>query len=97
MLVYNGGIVRRVQIKTTLRYDSEKDRYSVKTMKRVFNTRIPYSIDDTDFICIYVGDKSWYIIPIEVVAGKGVVNLYPHRQSAGKYEMYRDAWELLLK
>lgn len=86
-----------MQIKTTLRYDSEKDRYSVKTMKRVFNTRIPYSIDDTDFVCIYVGDKSWYIIPIEVVAGRGVVNLYPHRQSAGKYEMYRDAWNLLIE
>ena len=36
----------------------------------------------------------WYIIPAELVIGQGSIALYPKLKRA-KYEMYREAWDLL--
>jgi hypothetical protein len=97
LLAYNGTRIHRIQVKTTLHYDQSKDRYKVRSMKRINERRMPYDEGDADFLCVFVGDKSWCVIPFDLIIGRGSVNLYPHRKSAGRFEMYRDAWNLLLE
>jgi hypothetical protein len=38
----------------------------------------------------------WYIIPVRKIGRSRVIGVFPHNpQSRGKYEPYRDAWQLL--
>jgi len=54
-----------------------------------------YAADQVDFIVGYVHpENAWYIVPLEAIESTDLP-LYPHRASSGKYERFRDAWNLL--
>ena len=54
-----------------------------------------YSVGSFDFLAAYVvPEDAWYIIPAKFIHGKECIALYPNSPAA-KYEMYREAWELL--
>jgi hypothetical protein len=54
-----------------------------------------YAPGSFDFLAAYVVlDDSWYIIPAEVIEGRGRVSLSSDSERA-HYEEYREAWELL--
>jgi PD-(D/E)XK nuclease superfamily protein len=55
-----------------------------------------YSLWDTDFLVAYVAPhQMWYVMPIGEIEARTLC-LAPHRpHSRGRYERYREAWELL--
>ncbi len=89
-LVEYGGIVYRVQVKST-RFRAARCRGFVCVTRRGGK---PYTPKEVDFIAAYVvPDDAWYIIPISA-AGKEV-SLNP-RFRRNKYRRYREAWDLLI-
>ncbi len=88
----------RVQIKSSSRIDrsSRLNAYNV-LVSHGSNNKIKYTEDDCDIIAIYIiPQDSWYIIPIDFIAGK-TVKLYPHvdNEKEYKYEIWREKWNLL--
>jgi hypothetical protein len=88
-LVECGGRVTRVQVKSTM----FKDRGGYSCSVR--GSSGPYVGDAFDFLAAYLIPLDvWYIIPAEEIRGQGSIALYPELKRA-KYEIYREAWELL--
>ncbi len=60
-------------------------------------SRQGYAAGSYDFLAAYiVPENVWYIIPAEGIKGKASFTLYPNAPT-GRYEQYREAWELLLE
>ena len=54
-----------------------------------------YAAGAFDFLAAYiVPENVWYIIPANLIHGKGSIMLYPNQPTA-RYEQYREAWNLL--
>ena len=54
-----------------------------------------YASDAVDFFAILVvPELAWYIIPAELILGKGKVGLYPNSPKS-RYAPYREAWHFL--
>ena len=89
--VESGLEVKKVQIKS--RWNKWERRYSL----RISGSKRPYRADETDFVIVYiVPEDAWYVLPVNVVAGRQIGHFYPHRSSSGgRLEMYREAWHLL--
>lgn len=87
------GRLTRLQVKTTIT-KSEGRRYKLEAVNG--SARTAYADGTIDYIIGYVEpEQQWYIIPHAVVDGKKIT-LYPHiENSTGKYENYRDMWNLL--
>jgi len=97
MAVHNGHSFLRVQVKSTFVKNSTGDSYQVNCRKGGSNGE-PYKKGDCDLIACYVSlTDTWYILPIDVAAGKAALYFYPHRdgEKIGKYEHFRESWELL--
>ena len=83
----------KVQVKSVQGKDPQ-GRYSVN-LRKSFSRR--YERGEIDFFAVWIaGAATWYIVPgREVFPSKGG-HFYPDvRASRGKYEKYREAWELL--
>ncbi|MGH9580825.1 MAG: group I intron-associated PD-(D/E)XK endonuclease [Terriglobales bacterium] len=91
--VSSGGPLHRVQVKSTSSMTCS-DAYPCN----YHTQRKPYSPQDHDFLAAYVIPcDAWYIIPAEAIRlGTLMLYLYPHRRrSRGRWENYREAWNLL--
>ena len=87
------GRLWKIQVKSVQGKDP-MGRYSVN-MRKSYSRR--YEPGEVDFFAVWiVGAGLWYIVPgSEVFPAKGG-HFYPDVQgSRGKYEKYREAWELL--
>ena len=94
MVIETGGRCVRVQIKSTMHLRS-KGCYVCGV--RPCKTSKPYQRGEFDFVAAYVIPIDvWYIIPAGVVVhGKRTgIPLYPSNPT-GKYEAYKEAWDLL--
>jgi hypothetical protein len=90
-LVESGGIVFKVQVKST-NFRAHKCRAYVCATHRQGGF---YSKKDVDFIAAYIlSEDAWYIIPMRAISG-GEVSLNP-RFRRNKYRRYREAWDLLI-
>ena len=79
-----------VQVKSTS--CKQGDGYHCNMATR---NHLTYAVGAVDFMAAYiVPENVWYIIPANVVQGKGAILLYPNMPTS-KYEQYREAWNLL--
>lgn len=84
----------RVQVKSTHKHRKENDRYKINTNYGGGDKKL-YTNGDIDIFAIYVADCDvWYFISIDDIQAK-TINLYPHRESNGSYESYKDNWKVL--
>jgi hypothetical protein len=94
IVIDNGGRLVRVQIKSTMHFTSEG---CYVCGVRPCKTSKPYRRGEFDFFAVYIiPEDVWYIIPAKIVVhGKrSGIRLYTSRPT-GKYEAYREAWDLL--
>jgi len=83
------GCLLRVQVKSTLAREGTVYQCSVRGGHR------PYVGDVFDFLAILViPEDVWYIIPAQLVLGRGCLILYPRLEKC-KYAPYKEAWRLL--
>lgn len=55
-----------------------------------------YSADEIDILAAYlVPDDTWYVIPVDALAGRKTLLLYPRHLDSGVFLGYREAWHLL--
>jgi hypothetical protein len=94
-LVDGGGIITRVQVKTTSAviygaYFANAQRHSP------FSSR-PYTPEEVEIIAIWVKPlDTWYLIPVSEVAPRKSIRLWPHRpEKDTRYGKYRERWEEL--
>src|SRR3954470_2316268 len=88
--VESGLEVKKVQIKS--RWGKGRRRYGVK----ISSGKRTYRADETDFIIVYiVPEDAWYVVPVEVAAGRLFGQFHPNSKRGDRLEMYRDAWHLL--
>ena len=86
---HNGSFLR-VQVKST------RCRHSSGAYKcHVDSNRVPYALNQFDFIAAYVIPVAvWYIIPLAATHRQNEVLLAPHRPKS-IYARYQEAWHLL--
>jgi hypothetical protein len=90
-VIEQSGKFVRVQVKSTM----FKDRGGYSCTVR--GSHGPYQGDPFEYLAAYVfQERSWYIIPAELVVGQGSIALYPKLKGA-KYGPYKEAWHLLRK
>jgi hypothetical protein len=88
-LVVDSGIFLRVQVKCTTCFHRSRYCLSLK------NNGLVYTADDIDLLAVYVIPKDvWYLLPVEMVAGKTALELAPGTPTS-KYEPCCEAWCLL--
>jgi hypothetical protein len=94
MVIETGGRFLRVQIKSTMYLRSEG---CYLCGVRLCKTSKPYCRGEFDFVAAYViPEDVWYIIPARVVVHGKRTGIPLHRcNPTGKYEAYREAWDLL--
>lgn len=91
-LVDAGRGIWRVQVKAAI--EIGRSRYHVRASGA---GNVPYTADEIDFLAAHiVGEDSWYMVPIEAVAGRTDLYLSPHTRRKSRYEIYREGWCLLL-
>jgi hypothetical protein len=85
--------VNRIQVRGTRR--RRNGGFEVSTTHGRWQR--PYTARDCDFIAVYVVPlKTWYIIPIRAIRRKVSIHVFPEvPNSKGKYERYRERWDLL--
>jgi hypothetical protein len=92
-IVDAGGRLTRVQVKSVSKLQGSCFRL---TLSHGGGSKIGYQTTDADLLAAYVIPcDAWYFIPIALVAGRKSVRLAPHRPSKRRYEIFREAWELL--
>jgi hypothetical protein len=91
------GKLSRVQVKSTSYIDraNRENRYSL-VVGYGNKCKISYTENDIDIVAIFVFPENiWYIIQINKLDGKKKINLRPFdKNSKGKYEIFKMAWEL---
>jgi hypothetical protein len=88
-LIVDSGRFLRIQVKCTTCFSHSRYCLSLK------NNGLVYTADDIDFLAVYVLPKdTWYLLPVEMVAGKSGLELAPGIATS-MYEPYREAWPLL--
>jgi hypothetical protein len=89
-IVGDHGCLLRVQVKSTLCRRENGYGCSVRGAQCC-----RYAADDFDLLAVLVvPERVWYIIPAELILGKGKVFLYPNSPKS-KYAPYKEAWHLL--
>lgn len=96
MVMNNRGQFRRVQVKGTsvVDYRGAKCRYKVQASTGS-KTKSKINCEEVDVLACYVAPLSiWYIVPCPAITSVGMW-LYPTYDSQGKYEIYKDLWQIL--
>jgi hypothetical protein len=86
----------RVQVKSTDRY--RKGGYLIGACHfHSRNTKAAYTAAEIDILAVYiVPEKAWYIVPIDQFTPQKWLSFYPqNKNSQGRFEPYREAWDLL--
>lgn len=83
----------KIQVKSCASLNKRRDRYEIKSST---GSRNAYSPDDVDFLIVWLEPENcYYIIPVYDILGVSRINLTPHRASRGRFEQYKNKWELL--
>jgi hypothetical protein len=82
----------RVQVKST--YVARTSIYAVNAKG---SQNKAYTTEQIDFLVAYiVVEDAWYVIPVRAFAPCKVLKFYPSVcKSRGRYEKYREAWDLM--
>ncbi len=88
----------RVQVKST--YVARTHSYKVQTRGRWKGRHSKgYTAEQIDMLVAYiVAEDVWYVVPVAAFVPRTVVEFYPSgckRKNGGRYEKYRDAWDLM--
>jgi PD-(D/E)XK endonuclease len=87
----------RVQVKST--YVARTHGYMVHAQGRFGGNNKGYTAEQIDMLVAYiVAEDAWYVIPVEAFAPRTMLALYPSgckKRNSGRYEKYRDAWDLM--
>jgi hypothetical protein len=99
-LVVESGDGRMLRIQVKSAFTTHRWGYMINLGARghAFG-RSHYTAADIDFVVAYiVAEEAWYIIPVEAIAGRKQIRLYPSgtgKNSGGHFEIYREAWHLI--
>lgn len=89
VVLYNGKRFIKVQIKSCLKKESERDRYTFTIKQGGANTHRAYT--DIDAFGLYNFEKKeWHLVPLDVVAGETTLKI----DSSGRFDQYRENWTL---
>lgn len=105
LILDNGTRLLKVQIKSTSSIDKSYNsklntRYKISTQvgKQWHGKQSrPYTEGDIDILAAYIVPLDiWYLLPVEEISSKKGINVCPENEATkGKYEKYREAWNLL--
>jgi hypothetical protein len=91
----SGEHLWRVQVKSTSakRYRS----YQMNARRNNYGRMAPYDPSDIDFVVAHVvPEDSWFVIPIQVLALRRFIALYPKTETrTNEFSKYREAWSLM--
>jgi len=92
------GRLMRIQVKSV--FTTNRWGYSVTVARNRLHRRgEQYTAQEIDFLAAYVVvHDARYILPVAEIAGVDHIRLYPSgtkRRDGGRYEKYREAWDLL--
>jgi hypothetical protein len=88
-----GKVFWRVQVKSVLPKSPQRTHYRISTTGSLKTT---YSSDDIDFLVAYIfPEDTWYIFPASVVAKRKSLCVIPRSRS--RFEIYREAWSLMVQ
>jgi hypothetical protein len=98
VIIEENGRVFRIQVKSV--FTTQRWGYSIAVARmRQHKPILRYSADEIDFIAAYVvAHDAWYIIPVAEIGSLAHIRLYPEgtkRYDGGRFEKYREAWDLL--
>ncbi|HEY1265076.1 MAG TPA: group I intron-associated PD-(D/E)XK endonuclease [Terriglobales bacterium] len=98
-VVEYGPSLLRIQVKSVFSRKKRDAAYQVVTSHHGRKGRATYTAEQIDFIAAYIVPRNlWYVIPVEALAGRKVVRVYPcgkTKKPGGLFEIYREAWDLL--
>jgi hypothetical protein len=83
----------RVQVKSI--YRSSRHGYQAKAQRCDHS---PYTAEQIDFLVAHVVPLDiWYVIPVDCISVSTALGFYPSgcRRNSGRYEVYREAWQLM--
>ena len=95
VMVQNGdGRIVRVQVKGTGNQIKNKPGY--KVIAATGNaTKTPINPDEVDVLAAYVEpEDTWYVIPVVKLKGNVSVYLNPNTKRNGRYEVWKEAWNV---
>tara|TARA_R110000751_G_scaffold86430_1_gene172084 strand:+ start:504 stop:926 length:423 start_codon:yes stop_codon:yes gene_type:complete len=94
MVQNTDGRIQRVQVKGTRTPIKGKPGYKVIAASGNV-TKTPISPDKVDVLAAYLEPHDcWYLIPLRKVNGGVSVYLNPHSKVNGKYEVWKEAWNV---
>jgi hypothetical protein len=85
----------RVQVKST--YQPRGSGYSLTVQHLTGQGSPHYTEDEIDILVAYVVPaNAWYVLPLAAFLPRRQLRLYPHGcKWGGKFEKYREAWQLI--
>ena len=95
VMVQNGdGRILRVQVKGTSSQIKNKPGY--KVIAATGNTtKTPINPEEVDVLAAYVEpEDTWYLIPVKKLTGNVSVYLNPNTKLNGRYEVWKEAWNV---
>lgn len=95
LMVQNGdGRILRVQVKGTGNQIKNKPGYKVIAASGNA-TKTPINPDEVDVLAAYVEpEDTWYVIPVVKLKGNISVYLNPNTKRNGRYEVWKEAWNV---
>jgi PD-(D/E)XK endonuclease len=98
LVVEDKGRLLRIQVKSV--FTTNRWGYGVAVARHRLNRDAAlYTADEIDFVAAYVvPHDAWYIIPVGAIANMAQIRLYPEgskTRNGGRFEKYREAWDLL--
>ena len=95
LMVQNAdGRIQRVQVKGTSSPIKGKPGYKIIAASGN-TTKLPLDSNDVDVLAAYVEPHDvWYVIPIRKLDGGVSVYLNPKTKVNGRYEVWKDAWNV---
>ena len=95
VMVQNGdGRIQRVQVKGTSSQIKNKPGYKVIAASGNA-TKAPINPEEVDVLAAYVEpEDTWYVIPVKKLKGNISVYLNPNTKRNGRYEVWREAWNV---
>ena len=95
LMVQNAdGRIQRVQVKGTNSPIKGKPGYKIIAASGN-TTKLPLDSNDVDVLAAYVEPHDvWYVIPIRKLDGGVSVYLNPKTKVNGRYEVWKDAWNV---
>ena len=86
--------IQRVQVKGTSSRIKGKPGYKV-IAAHGNTTKVPLSPDEVDVLAAYIEPEDvWYLIPLRKIDGGVSVYLNPHSKLNGRYEVWKEAWNV---